>query len=56
MVTDKGVIGAGIFDRIKKHLESGGIEYLVFSAVEPNPKDRDVMNGAAAARDLAPTP
>lgn len=52
VVTDKGVIGAGIFDRIKKHLESGGIEYLVFSAVEPNPKDRDVMNGAAAAREF----
>ncbi|HBG14978.1 MAG TPA: hypothetical protein DDW96_06625, partial [Synergistaceae bacterium] len=52
VVTDKGVIDAGIFGRIKEHLERGGIEFCVFSSVEPNPKDRDVMNGASAAREF----
>ena len=52
VVTDKGVIDAGIFDRIKGFLERGGIEFSVFSSVEPNPKDRDVMNGASAAREF----
>ncbi len=49
VVTDKGVINAGIFEKIKDYLEGKGLEYLVFSSVEPNPKDRDVMNGASEA-------
>jgi alcohol dehydrogenase len=49
LVTDRGVIDAGILAPITGALEKEGISFEVFSAVEPNPKDRNVMEGAAAA-------
>lgn len=52
VVTDAGLIAAGVFDRIRELLERDGIDFEVFSSVEPNPKDRNVMEGAAAAREF----
>lgn len=49
VVTDAGVIAAGVFDGIKEHLDGNGISFALFSSVEPNPKDRNVMEGAGAA-------
>ncbi|MDO9508742.1 MAG: iron-containing alcohol dehydrogenase [Thermovirgaceae bacterium] len=52
VVTDAGLMDAGIFDRVREHLERGGIRFEVFSSVEPNPKDVNVMEGASAAKEF----
>jgi len=52
VVTDKGVVNAGILTKITGLLDSAGVEYLVFDGVEANPKDVNVEAGAQAARDF----
>ncbi len=52
LVTDPGVISAGILDRVKDNLTKAGMDYLVFSSVEPNPKDINVMEGAEVALEF----
>lgn len=52
VVTDAGLLAAGIFDRVRNELEERGIRFEVFSSVEPNPKDVNVMEGASAAREF----
>ena len=52
VVTDKGVRKAGLDTLVVKLLRDSGVEYLVFDGVEPNPKDRNVEEGAALAREL----
>lgn len=52
VVTDAGLIAAGIFDRVRELLEREKIQFEVFSSVEPNPKDRNVMDGAAVAKEF----
>ena len=37
VVTDPGIIDAGLLDGIERSLESAGIEYVVYDGVEPNP-------------------
>ena len=49
VVTDAGILAAGVFDRIRDHLVRNGVHFEVFSSVEANPKDRNVMEGADAA-------
>jgi 4-hydroxybutyrate dehydrogenase len=46
IVTDSGVIKAGLLDPIKKSLEETKIAHEIFDRVEPNPSDRTVMEGA----------
>jgi alcohol dehydrogenase len=50
IVTDKGLIKAGIVDKVTKVLDSGNIEYSIFDSVEPNPRDRTVHEAYDAAR------
>jgi alcohol dehydrogenase class IV len=38
IVTDKGVIGAGLIQPVEKSLKSSRIKYAVFDAVEPDPR------------------
>lgn len=52
LVTDAGLIAAGIFGRVRELLERDGIQFEVFSSVEPNPKDRNVMEGVTAAKEF----
>ena len=47
LVTDPGVIAAGWLKDIQADLTEAGIEWVVFSALTPNPKDYEVMAGAA---------
>ena len=45
IVTDEGIIKAGIMEKIIHLLNSSDIKYSIFSDVHPNPTDIDVMNG-----------
>ncbi len=47
LVTDPGVIRAGWVDKVKDALVQTGLPFIVFSDVTPNPKDTEVMAGAA---------
>jgi len=51
IVTDKGIIEAGIVDRAVQQLEGSGIEYSIFHDVQPNPVDKNVMDGLDAYRE-----
>lgn len=47
VVSDPGVIAAGWLKDAQADLTEAGIESVVFSALTPNPKDHEVMAGAA---------
>ncbi len=47
VVTDPGVIAAGWLKDVQDDLTEAGIESVVFHALTPNPKDYEVMAGAA---------
>ena len=47
---DQGIIDVGIFDKVKALL-SPDKQYVVYSDIEANPKDYNVQNGAAFARE-----
>ena len=46
VVSDPGVIAAGWTGLVISSLEEAGIDSVLFSAVSPNPRDSEVMNGA----------
>ena len=48
IVTDEGVIKAGIIDTVVKYLDASGIKHSIFHDVQPNPTDKNVMNGRDA--------
>ncbi|MHB8458736.1 MAG: iron-containing alcohol dehydrogenase family protein [Candidatus Limnocylindrales bacterium] len=50
IVTDAGVVAAGVADRVRAALASGGIEIGLFDGVEPDPGTDTVERGAAAFR------
>lgn len=52
IVTDKGIVNAGIINKILNILEKSGIEYMVYDGVEANPKDVNVETGAKLAKDF----
>ena len=49
LVTDKGLIAAGIAGKITDVLEDAGIEYAVFDGIQPNPRDITVAETAEFA-------
>ena len=51
IVTDKGVIKAGIIDKVVQQLGASGIKYSVFHDIQPNPIDKNVMDGLDAYRE-----
>jgi len=51
VVTDPGVVQAGLLERIGKILDRGGVSWEPFTGVEPNPRDEDIMLGAGRLRD-----
>jgi alcohol dehydrogenase len=57
VVTDKGVVAAGILPRVTDPLRAAGLEVVVFDKVEPNPRLGTVEEGhrlfAAQGCDLA---
>ena len=50
MVTDPGVGRTGLVDGAVAVLRSSGVEVVVYDRVSPNPRDHEVMEGAAAYR------
>lgn len=51
IVTDKGVVNAGVVDKALKPLKKEGIKFEIFDEIEPNPKDTTVEKGAQYLRD-----
>ena len=51
VVTDPGVTAAGWLAELIENLDESGIPSVIFDAVTPNPKDTEVMAGAARYRD-----
>lgn len=52
LVTDPGLVKAGYVEPISKILDNAGIEFKVFSDVEPNPSVETVENGLVLRKDL----
>ena len=54
VVTDSTLVGLGLVDTVKVHLDRAGIEMRVFDAVEPDPSVQTVRQGVQMAREYAP--
>ena len=52
VVTDPGVLGSGVVERVLGVLAAAGLETGVFAEVEPNPGASTVERGAAALREF----
>ena len=50
IVTDGGIVKAGLLDPVLAPLKQAGITPVVFDQVEPNPTDQTALTGAARAR------
>lgn len=50
LVTDKGVVNAGLLDRVTRALKASAIDYTIFASVEANPTTTTVYNGAEIFR------
>ncbi|VSF21846.1 iron-containing alcohol dehydrogenase [Streptococcus pneumoniae] len=51
LVTDKYIEGSDILPKVLKPLDTEGIEYVIFSDVEPNPTCKNVTDGIAALQE-----
>jgi alcohol dehydrogenase len=50
IITDNGIIKAGLLTKIEEHLKNAALEFTIFSDVESNPKDTTVDEVAALAK------
>ena len=53
IVTDPGVIAAGLIKPVCERLDQSGVNFTVFSDVAANPKDLNVEAGTRLAREMA---
>ena len=53
IVTDQGVVKAGILDPVRKSLDAAGVRHTTFDGVHPNPYEDDVTAGVEAYRKCA---
>ena len=51
IVTDKGLIAAGLVSKITEVLDDAGIGYAIFDGIQPNPRDTTVQDAAAFAKE-----
>lgn len=51
IITDKGIVKSGILAKITDLLDKDGLDYVIFDAVDPNPKDYNVEAAAKAGID-----
>ena len=52
IVTDVTIVGIGLLDKVKAHLEKAGIDVHVFDQVEPDPSVETARLGAQMAEDV----
>jgi len=52
VVTDQGIVQAGLLEKVTQPLANAGIEFAVFDEIEPNPRDTTILKGAQAAQDF----
>jgi alcohol dehydrogenase class IV len=52
VVTDKGIVAAGLLDEITGVLDRAGLMFIVFDEVEPNPRNTTVDKGAKLVGDF----
>jgi alcohol dehydrogenase class IV len=50
VVTDKGVVATGLVAPVEKALRDAGVDVEIFSAVDPNPIEKNVVEGVLAFR------
>ena len=48
VVCDPGVVKAGIAEKVKGILEAAGVATLVFDKIDPNPVEKNIVDGVAA--------
>lgn len=51
LVTDKGISGMGMADKIKEQVEAAGVKVVIFDGAEPNPTDLNVHDGVKVYQD-----
>ena len=51
IVTDAGLVRAGLIDRIRRPLEEAGLDAAVFQGVRPEPVEANVLEGVAHYRE-----
>jgi len=51
VVCDPGIVRAGIAERVRAILDTGGVPAALFDRVDPNPVESNVLDGAAAFRE-----
>ena len=47
VVTDPGMVNTDVLPRVESVLKASGIEYAIFSEVNPNPLDSDISKAVA---------
>lgn len=52
IVTDKGLINAGVVGKVLQGLTQAGMNYDIFDEIEPNPRDLTVQRGYELAKAL----
>jgi alcohol dehydrogenase class IV len=50
VVTDKGVAGAGLLEKVLTPLEQAGVQAHIFDQIEPNPRDHTVLKALEFAK------
>ena len=53
LVTDKGISGMGMADKVKEQVEAAGVQVVIFDSAEPNPTDLNVADGVKVYQDNA---
>jgi alcohol dehydrogenase class IV len=50
IITDKGVVGAGLLEKVLTPLEQAGMQAYIFDQIEPNPRDHTVNKALEFAK------
>ncbi|MCK4898656.1 MAG: iron-containing alcohol dehydrogenase, partial [Anaerolineales bacterium] len=51
IVTDPGIVKAGLVDKVTGPLCAAGIAYSIFDDIEPNPKTTTILRGAEVMKE-----
>lgn len=52
IVTDKGIVAAGLIDSIGRYIDAAGLSYKIYDNTVPNPRDYDCDKGAEYAKEV----